>query len=161
VSYRRPSDLLAGRFFNSGLRSRYPRLVTVNLDQDTPAEVYGAVEDRARTSDLVVVSLYVTTVSYSGSVSIPEEVAEFVQSLSGMGIPHLVVSFGNPYLLTDFPEVQAYLLAWSGAEVSQRAAIRAIFGDMDVRGTTPTRIPPHFEIGDGIQLPARERRRDF
>jgi beta-N-acetylhexosaminidase len=161
VSFRRPSDLLAGRFFNSGLRARYPRLVTVNLDQDTPVEVYRGIRSRARTSDLVVVSLYVTTVSYSGSVAIPEEVAEFIQDLDELGVPHVVVSFGNPYLLAEFPEVQAYLLAWSGAEVSQRAAVRALFGDMDIRGRTPTRIPPDFQIGDGIQLPAREGRRDY
>jgi beta-N-acetylhexosaminidase len=161
VSFRRPSDLLAGRFFNAGLRARYPRLVTVNLDQDTPMEVYEGIQRRARTSDLVVVSLYVTTVSYSGSVAIPEEVAEFIQELDEIGVPNVVVSFGNPYLLEDFPEVRAYLLAWSGAEVSQRAAVRALFGDMEIRGRTPTRIPPDFEIGDGIQLPAREGRRDF
>jgi beta-N-acetylhexosaminidase len=161
VSYRRPSDLLAGRFFNSGLRARYPRLVSVNLDQDTPMEVYETVERRSRSSDLVVVSLYVTTVSYSGSVAVPEEVADYIQELARMDVPHVVISFGNPYLLADFPDIQAYLLAWSGAEVSQRAAARALFGDIPITGTAPTRIPPTFEIGDGIQLPAREGRRDF
>jgi len=152
---------MAGRVLNAGLRSRYPRLVTANLDQDTPADVYDGLLGRARSSNLVVVSLFVTTVSYSGSVAIPDETAEFIQSLAREGVSHIVISFGNPYLLAGFPDAQAYLLAWSGADVSQRAAAGALFGEIEIQGRTPTRIPPFFEIGDGIFVPVRELRRDF
>jgi len=160
VTFRRPSDLLAGRYLNAGLRSRYPRLVTAELDVNTPPELYDAVMQRARGSDLVVVSLYASVVTASGSVAIPEETVEFLQELTRSGTPHVVVSFGNPYLLSEFPDVQAYLLAWSGAEVSQRAVARALFGEIPIQGRTPTRIPPLFDIGDGLQIPARERARD-
>jgi beta-N-acetylhexosaminidase len=160
VTFRRPSDLLAGRYVNAGLRSRYPRLVTAELDVNTPPELYDAVMRRARGSDLVVVSLYASVVTASGSVAIPEETVEFLQELTRSGTPHVVVSFGNPYLLSEFPDVQAYLLAWSGAEVSQRAVARALFGEIPIQGRTPTRIPPLFDIGDGLQIPARERARD-
>jgi len=155
VAYRRPSDLLAGRYLNAGLRSRYPRLVTAELWRDTPEEVYEGLRRRARTSNLVVVSLHVTAVSYSGNVAVPEEVAEFIQDLAQARIPHVVISFGNPYLVRDFPDVQAYMLAWSGTEVSQKAAVQALFGAIPIQGRTPTGIPPFFEIGQGIQLPVR------
>ena len=72
-----------------------------------------------------------------------------------MGVPHIVVSFGSPYLLADFPDIQSYMLAWGGTASSQRAAARALFGEIPIRGRTPTRIPPFFEIGDGIQIPMR------
>jgi beta-N-acetylhexosaminidase len=155
VSYRRPTDLLAGRFFNARLRTSYPRLTTQDVDQNTPADAYEALLRRASSANLVVVSLYVTTVSYSGSVAVAEAAARFIETLAERRIPHVVVSFGNPYLLREFPDAQAYLLAWSGSEVSQRAAGRALVGEVDITGTTPTRIPPLFEIGDGIQLPRR------
>ncbi len=161
VSFRRPSDLLAGRFLNRGLRARYPRLVTAELDVDTPPESYDALLGRARDSDLVLVSLYVNVVTSSGTVAIPEETSEFIRQLTTAGVPHLVVSFGNPYLFSDFPDVQAYLLAWSSTEASQRAVARAVFGEIPIQGKTPTRIPPFFEIGDGIQLSRREMGRDF
>ena len=45
--------------------------------------------------------------------------------------------------------------------MSQRAAAKALFGDIEIQGRTPTRIPPFFEIGDGIQVPVRESGRDF
>jgi beta-N-acetylhexosaminidase len=161
VSFRRSSDLLAGRYLNAGLRERYPRLVTADLDRDTPDDVYGALLRRARTTNLVVVSLYATVVTSNGSAAVPEEVNDFIHTLVREGISHVVISFGNPYLVSEFPEVQAYLMAWHGTEVSQRAAAKALFGGIPIQGRTPTMIPPGFQIGDGIQLPRRERGRDY
>jgi beta-N-acetylhexosaminidase len=156
VTYRGTTDLMAGRIFNARLRSRYPRLSVANMNRASQPEIYDGLLGRARRSNLVVVSLFVTIVSYSGTLAIPEETAEFIQALADEEIPHVVVSFGNPYLYSEFPEAQSYLLAWSGAEVSQRAAAKALFGDIEIQGRTPTRIPPYFDIGDGIHVPVRE-----
>jgi len=153
ITYRRPNDLLAGRAFDARLRQTYPSLQTALVQADTPARELDALLERARAAPLVVVSLHVTAVSYAGTVALPEPMTRFLNRLAESGIPHVVVSFGNPYLLKDFPSVQAYLLAWSGAAVSQRAAAGALFGEIPIRGRTPTRIPPGFPIGAGIQLP--------
>lgn len=161
VTYRGETDLMAGRVLNAGLRERYPRLSTGVLNRNTPGNIHEGLLARARRSDLVVVSLFVTIVSYSGSVALPEEMSGFIQALAEENIPHVVISFGNPYLLREFPDVRSYMLAWSGAGVSQRAAYKALFGDIPIQGTTPTRIPPLFQIGDGIQLPKKENGRDF
>ncbi len=159
VSYRRSQEILEGKYFDGTLRATYPRLVSQEVDEDTPAPVWDALLREARRSRLVVVSLYVTAVSYQGSVAVPDEVNDFVKALGRRGIPHVVVSFGNPYLLSGFPDVQAYVLAWSGAEVSQRAAARALFGEIPVTGRVPTGMPPFFHIGDGLQIPARSDNR--
>ena len=156
VTYRRSSDILAGRYFNRVLRDTYPRLTTVELDRDTDTEVYDALLRRARDRALVVVSTYVTAVSYSGSVAIPEELSEFIAGLKRIGVPHVVVSFGNPYLVTEFPDVQAYMLAWNGSEASQRAAAAALLGRTEITGRVPTRIPPLFEIGDGLFIRTKD-----
>ena len=158
VTYRRTNDLLAGRTFNANLRSVYPRLTAVTVDRNAGPADYAGILRRASGSQLVIVSLYVTAVSNSGSVAIPEETVDFIEELTRRDTPHVVVSFGNPYLLAEFPDARVYLLGWSGTEVSQRAAARALFGEFEITGRTPTRLPPFFDIGDGIQLPARERR---
>jgi beta-N-acetylhexosaminidase len=155
ITYRRTSDVLAGRYFNRRLRQTYPRLVTADVDQNTAAVLTEGLLRQARSSALVVVGMYVTAVSYRGSVAVPEEMADFVSRLSEIGVPHVVISFGNPYLITAFPGVRAYMLAWSGSEVSQRAAARALFGEFDIGGKVPTRIPGFAEIGDGIVVPRR------
>lgn len=155
ITYRRTSDVLAGRYFNQRLRNTYPRLSTVELDRDASAALYEGLLRQARRSSLVVVSTYVTAVSYSGSVAVPEEVSDFVEALARADIPHIVVSFGNPYLITEFPDVQAYMLAWSSSRSSQRAAAGALFGEFPIEGRTPTRIPGFAVIGDGIQIPQK------
>jgi len=155
VSYRRGSDVLAGRYFNRALRETYPRLRAVEVEGDTSEDEYQELRRRAREHALVIVSTYVTSVNVSGSFTLPKDLVEFVRYLDQIGVPHTVVSFGNPYLITDFPDVQSYLLAWSGSESSQRAAAAAMLGKREINGRTPTRVPPLYEIGDGIQIPRR------
>ncbi len=156
VTYRRPSDVLAGRYFDGHLRGTYPRLTSADLDQDTPDAVYEGLERRARRSNLVIVSTYVTAVAYHGSVALPKETSTFIKRLSRMRVPHIVVTFGNPYLISEFPNVQAYMLAWSGSRASQVAAAEALLGEFQIDGHTPTAIPPFYLIGDGETIPARE-----
>ncbi len=148
---------IAGRAFDRRLRSTYPRLTTADLDRDSGAGIYDGLLRQARSSALVVVSTYVVAVSYAGTVALPAEVSEFIRRLGEQRIPHVVVSFGNPYLISDFPDVQAYVLAWSGSAASQQAAAGALFGDFEVAGRTPTRIPGFAEIGDGIRIPVKDR----
>ena len=155
VSYRRSSDVLAGRYFNRVLRETYPRLTTAEVDADTQQSIYQGLTRRAREQDMVVVSTYVTSVNVSGSFMLPEDLVDFITELRRIGVPHTVVSFGNPYLIKDFSDVQSYLLAWSGSEASQRAAGRALLGQTQIAGRIPTRIPPMFEIGDGLSIPSK------
>ena len=155
VSFRRTSDVLAGRYFNTRLRQTYPRLTTAGLDVNSGPALYEDLLRQARQQALVILSTYVTAFSQSGSLALPEEVVDFAGQLTEIGVPHIVISFGNPYLITELPDVRAYMLAWSGSEVSQTAAAQALFGDIEISGRVPTRIPPLYEIGDGIMIPRK------
>ena len=154
VTYRRANDLRAGRSFNSGMRQTYRRLSTEFVDPDSDERDYGDILARARRSQMTIVSLHVGVRTASGSVALPEPAVDFVKQLARSGRPHIVVAFGNPYLLSEFPEVGTYLTAWSGVPVSERAAADAILGRIAVTGRTPTRIAD-FPIGHGLQVPAR------
>ena len=157
VTYRSPGNLLAGRYFNPRVRATYRRLRTEYVHASTDDREYERLRARAARSDLVIVSAYVSAARSDGEPNVPAPLSDFVRDLADRRVPHIVISFGNPYLLSDFPEAQAYMLAWSGSEVSQLAAARALFGEIPIRGRTPTRVPPLFNIGDGIQLPVRGR----
>jgi hypothetical protein len=132
-------------------------LSTAGLDADAGEDDYDEIVRRAGNQQLVIVSTYVTAVSYSGSVAVPDELVDFIERLRRVGIPHVVISFGNPYLITGFPDVQAYMLAWNGSEASQRAAAGALVGRIAIAGRVPTRIPPLFQIGDGLRIPMKDR----
>ncbi len=152
VSFRNPGDVLSGRYFDARLRETYPRLVTRSVDEDTNSEAYEDLLRRAGRSNLVVVSVYT---NYAGRVELPDATVDFVNELARRSITHVVISFGNPYLISLFPDAQAYLLAWSSAQVSQEAASDALFGGIPIRGRSPTGMDPFFAVGDGIQVPLK------
>ncbi len=152
VSFRNPGDVLSGRYFDSRLRETYPRLVTRSVDEGTNSEAYQDLLSRARRSDLVVVSVYS---NYAGRVELPDATVEFVNELARRRVTHVVISFGNPYLISLFPDARVYLLAWSSAQVSQQAAADALFGDIAITGHSPVGMDPFFAVGDGIQVPQR------
>ena len=158
VTYRRTNDLRAGRAFNAGLRQTYRRLRTAYVDQNSDAADYRAILARARQSALTVVSLHVGVRTASGSVALPEPAMDFVEAIARGSRPSIVVAFGNPYLLAEFPEIGTYVTAWSGVPVAERAAADAILGRIEVTGRTPTRIA-RYEIGHGLQIPRKEARR--
>jgi beta-N-acetylhexosaminidase len=155
ITYRRESDLMAGVAFDARLRETYPRLRTAVLGPDTPDSEYDRLAELAAGSDLVVFSLYVPEVSTDDEVAGSPELIDLVRAVASGGRPHVVVSFGNPYLLSEFPEVRSYMLAWGDANVSQRAAAGALLGDVSVTGRSPIRIPPSVEMGAGLVLRGR------
>ncbi|HEY0037705.1 MAG TPA: glycoside hydrolase family 3 C-terminal domain-containing protein, partial [Longimicrobium sp.] len=100
-------------------------------------------------------SAYVMPREYSGTVGARGGFPALVQSLATAGRPVVAVSFGSPYLVEAFPSVPAYLLAWGGAEVSQRAAARALAGEAAIGGRLPVSLPPRHPLGTGLARPAR------
>jgi beta-N-acetylhexosaminidase len=65
-----------------------------------------------------------------------------------------VVAMGNPYLASDFPKIENYMCTFSNASVSELAAIRALFGEIPIRGHLPVTIPNVAQRGAGLELPA-------
>src|SRR3989442_6503897 len=82
---------------------------TVLDDRSSEAEVKKAL-DRARASDLVIVSMYgrVRT-GQARSVARPEPGEKALLQLIESKHPLIGISFGNPYLLLSFPKLQTYL----------------------------------------------------
>ena len=152
VSFRNPDDLLSGRYFDRRLRETYPRLVTRTVDEGTNSEAYDDLLRRAGQSNLVVVSVYS---NFAGRVDLPDATVEFVNELARRNVTHVVISFGNPYLISLFPDARAYMLAWSSAQVSQEAAAGALFGGIAISGRSPIGMDPYFAVGDGIQVPLK------
>jgi len=66
-----------------------------------------------------------------------------------------VLAMGNPYLAQDFPTVQNYLCAFSNATVSEVSVVKALFGEIAIRGHLPVSIPNIAQRGAGIERPAQ------
>lgn len=154
VTYSDQSELIAGRTFNSELREASTDVRTANVDDRTSDAEFSALSLQTDSADVIIVSAYISPREFRGSVGAGGGVSAFVDRLATAGKAVIAISFGSPYLLTFFPSVPAYLLAWGGAEVSQRAAARAILGKTAITGKLPVSLPPHALAGTGIQRPA-------
>lgn len=55
--------------------------------------------------------------------------------------PQMVfTSFGDPYKLYDFPYLKTYVNAFSYSEATQRAAVKALLGEIPFNGTSPVTV---------------------
>ncbi len=146
-------DAGAGTAFNEELRARYRRTRAEFVDADSPVieGLLARLTLMADSVDAVVVSSYVSHAWNRSSITAPAAVSGFIAALSARGKPPIVVALGNPYLLLQMPSVDAYLIAWGGFPVSQRAAGRALVGSIPITGTLPINIPPLLKLGAGIR----------
>jgi CubicO group peptidase (beta-lactamase class C family) len=107
--------------------------------------------------DVMIVALFVRVADRKGSIGLPNDQAEFVHRLLAAdmrGKPVIVVCFGSPYVLARFPEAKTWLGAFSNAGVAQRAAARAMFGEVAIGGRIPVNVPGAAALGDGLRVPA-------
>jgi beta-N-acetylhexosaminidase len=123
-------------------------------DRSSEAEVQKVLE-RATGADLVIASLYgrVRT-GQVRSVGLPEPGARALASLIKSKTPIVGISFGNPYLLQNFPDLRTYLVAYGDMPSLQQAAARALLGEIDITGKLPITLPGLYPRGTGIQLKA-------
>jgi beta-N-acetylhexosaminidase len=151
--YARDGAPAAGRALGSALGSYFESVTTERLTPSSVSTTYGELTSSLATVDLVVVSAFVPPRAGAGEVSIPDDLARFVAE-STRRRPTVVVSLGNPYLLSAFPDVGTYLVGWGPHEVTQRAAARALVGQTAISGTLPISLPPFHGRGEGLRRQA-------
>jgi beta-N-acetylhexosaminidase len=148
----------SGRAFGREFRARIPDARVIYVDPRIAAgmsdEVLKAV-DEART---VVAAVYV--VPTAGKVGNTVAMADATGALLQQLLDHAagktaVVAMGNPYLAADFPKIENYMCTFSNATVSEMAAVKALFGEIAIRGHLPVSIPNVAQRGAGIERPAQ------
>jgi beta-N-acetylhexosaminidase len=151
IVYADDYDPFTGRTFQRALQSARARVRTVLIDGTSTSarldSLYASIDQNAQ----VLFSPFIRVTASKGEVAIAPQVAEFVKRVAAS---HrlVVTSFGNPYVLRQFPEVGTYVLAWGQWDVSQRAAARALSGQIPITGRLPIAIPPLHQIGEGLQV---------
>lgn len=111
--------------------------------------------DSAKGADLVIVSLYGRVRSGQvSSVGIPDSGARALSAVLAAKLPVVGVSFGNPYLLQNFPGLRTYLVAYGDMPSLQHAVARALLGEIDIGGKLPISLPGLYPRGTGIQIKA-------
>jgi beta-N-acetylhexosaminidase len=146
----------SGRAFGREFRTRIPDARVLYVDpriaEGMSDEVLKAV-DEAKT---VVAAVYVVPVAgkVGNSVGMADATGTLLQQLlDRAGEKTAVVAMGNPYLAGDFPKIENYMCTFSNATVSELGAIKALFGEIAIRGHLPVSIPNVAQRGAGLERP--------
>lgn len=105
--------------------------------------------------DTVILSSLIRARSGRGTVSLPPIGQRLADELTKRELPLIVISFGTPYLLTAMPKAKTYLAAYSPFPFSQRAAARALIGEISITGKLPVTLPGLHERGQGMEVRKR------
>ncbi len=128
------------------------------IDDRSSEKEVDSLLDRAKAAKLIVVAMYGRVRSgQSNSGALPEPGARALKKLLERKAPVVGISFGNPYLLQSFPELKTYLVAYGDMPSLQRAAARALLGEIGVSGKLPISLPSLYARGTGIELKPRAK----
>ena len=129
------------------------KLETLVLDERSSQAEVDKVLERAQQADLVIASLYGRVRSGEvRSVGVPEPGRKALATLIERRTAIVTISFGNPYVLMNFPQLRTYLVAYGDMPSLQQAAARAVAGQIDITGKLPISLPGLYARGTGIQL---------
>jgi beta-N-acetylhexosaminidase len=148
----------SGRAFGREFRARVPDARVIYVDpriaEGMSADVLKAV-DAAQT---VVAAVYVipTAGKIGNSVAMADATGALLQQLLDHAAGKTaVVAMGNPYLASDFPKIENYMCTFSNATVSEISAVKALFGEIAIRGHLPVTIPNVAQRGSGLERPVQ------
>ena len=138
--------------FQSEMLKLYPRALIFNLDLTDDAEDYSAVLDTIADNATVVIGAFIRYGAYKGHVELSTDQADFMKQLQQKTQNIIVYSFGNPYILHQFSGISTYLCGFGWQIVCQKAAVKALSGQICITGKMPVSIPGIINFGEGLEL---------
>jgi len=157
ISIAGDPDRQPGADFEREIRWRVDSLQAERFDTQF-APVSGLKLPAADSYDVMIVAVFVRYADRKGHVSLPQDQIAAVKQLLTLDKPIVVVCFGSPYLAAHFYEARTWVAVFSPVEVAQRAAARAIFGQVPIGGRIPVTVPGAASLGDGIDVAASSMR---
>lgn len=100
--------------------------------------------------DNIVVAIYAKVRYGTGKISVSSANIDLVNRLTETGRNLAVISFGNPYLLKEFPAASSYICAYGDSDFSIKAALKAITGAVKFKGKLPVTITEDHKYGTSI-----------
>lgn len=148
----------SGRAFGREFRARIPDARVIYVDPRIAGGMSDEVLKAVDEAQTVVAAVYV--IPTAGKIGNSMAMADATGTLLEQLLDHAaaktaVVAMGNPYLASDFPKIENYVCTFSNATVSEIAAVKALFGEIPIRGHLPVTIPNIAQRGAGIERPAQ------
>ena len=156
-----------GRVLERELRARVPDANVIFVDQRIAKSMTAQILNAMDEAQSVVAAVYISPsggkrVMTHGQLAASVGLADAAGALLQQILIHapektFVVSLGSPYFVSDFPDTQNYLCTFSNTSVSETSAVKALFGEIPIRGRLPVSIPSIAPRGAGLDRPVVDR----
>jgi hypothetical protein len=150
VTYAEEDNRTMGQTLVAELRARGFPVTVVRLWPASGPESYDSAARALGRNAVGVIATADRPIAGRGTIGVPPRLAALI-SASARTLPTILVSLGNPYLISSLPEVGSYLIGWRANPVVEEAVARALAGAAPITGHLPISIPPSFPRGWGLQ----------
>jgi beta-N-acetylhexosaminidase len=151
-----------GRVLEHEIRSRVPGARVVYVDRRSADLEAAGIATLAAKAQRIIAAVYSVSqpgpaeaaatsasgLSAEGSAGILREV------LDKAGDRTVVLALGSPYSILNFPSERSYMCMYSWVPTSERAAVKALFGEIPIHGKLPVTLPGIAKRGDGMDREA-------
>ena len=125
---------------------------TFQIDESDSTDYLQSVLNQITTSHTVIINTFANPNAHKDRIVLPEAETRFLNDLIKKVKRLVLISFGNPYLIQDFPNAPVYVCAYKGNKVMQTASAKAILGRESITGKLPITISDIANLGYGIEL---------
>ena len=139
-----------GRVLGREIRTRRPDARLIYVDPGITRERSDELLHTVDLAQAVVVPVYIVPSAARSMklgrrskhpASLPDSTSALLEKILLRAAERtLVLAMGSPYLTDDFPAIQNYICTFSNATVSEISAVRALFGEIPIRGHMPVRL---------------------
>lgn len=139
------------------LRQRWAATTAIELSDRSSAEELDLVRAMAANYDAVVVGIFVRASSGSGRLDLGPGVVRLLQDLSAAAArrtqPMVAAFFGSPYAAVAASSLPAVLVTYDFGDYAERAAVRALAGEIPIQGHLPVMLGEGLGVGFGLTRP--------
>lgn len=137
-------------YFSSKIKKTNSNTEIIDIISEISSREFTELSAESTAYNVIIVAIYAKVRYGTGNISINRSYIELLNTLNKFGKKLIVISFGNPYLLSQFSNIRNYICTYGDAEVSINSAIKAIYGDIKFRGRLPVSINDSYKFGSGI-----------
>ena len=137
--------------FEIKLNEEFGYVKNYRINFSSKKKLYTKILNEVNEADLIIIAIYANVRSFSGTVDLVKDQFEFIDSILVKNKPTIAISFGNPFILSEVPQIPTYLTTYGNVLLSQTSSVNAILGNIPIKGKLPVAIPnTTYKIGDGI-----------
>lgn len=155
----------SGRMLERQILARVPDAHIIAVDSRSAEGMNPQVVDAVDAAEHVVAALYMIPTAgkairsaegLKNTIAMDDAAGGLLNTILDHAADRTVVlSMGNPYVIASFPAIKNYLCAYSNVAVSETAIVKALFGEIPIRGHLPVTIPGIAARGEGLERTMR------